>query len=111
MTPRTTTAAALIAAYCRTKGYPEPATEYRFHPGRRWAFDAAWVPELVALEFEGGVWTGGRHTRGKGFTADIEKYNEAAVAGWRVLRATYDQVDSGLVYRWLDAVFGAEPSK
>lgn len=70
----------------RSVGLPAPVREHRFHPVRRWRFDYAWPGEKVALEVEGGVWTGGRHTRGAGFVADIEKYNAAVVAGWRVVR-------------------------
>lgn len=60
--------------------------EYRFHPVRRWRFDFAIPEEKIAIEIEGGVWTRGRHTRGAGYTADLEKYNTATVMGWRVLR-------------------------
>ena len=66
-----------------------PVGEYRFHPVRRWRFDWAFVsPNKIGLEVEGGIWTGGRHVRGAGFLKDIEKYNAAAVLGWRVLRVT-----------------------
>lgn len=65
-----------------------PETEYRFDPKRRWRFDFAWPTHLLALEVEGAVWTNGRHTRGSGFIKDMEKYNRAAVLGWRVLRTT-----------------------
>jgi len=41
---------------------------------------------MIAVEIEGGVWTGGRHTRGAGFRQDMEKYNEATAMGWRVFR-------------------------
>lgn len=74
---------------------PKPEREYAFHPGRRWRFDYAWVPELVALEVEGGAWTKGRHTRGQGFIDDMEKYNQAVLLGWRVLRFTPDQLAAG----------------
>lgn len=60
--------------------------EHRFHATRRWRFDFAWVAQRVAVEVEGGVWSGGRHTRGAGFVADARKYNEAVRLGWRVLR-------------------------
>ena len=40
------------------------------------------------IEIEGGQWIGGRHTRGKGFQNDIEKYNKITLAGFRVLRLT-----------------------
>lgn len=70
----------------RSVGLPAPVREHRFHPVRRWRFDYAWIESKIALEVEGGVWTGGRHTRGAGFLGDIEKYNAATVAGWRVVR-------------------------
>jgi hypothetical protein len=67
-------------------GIVQPTPEHRFHCARRWRFDYAWTAHYVALEVEGGVWSEGRHTRGSGFVGDMEKYNEAALAGWRVLR-------------------------
>ena len=65
---------------------PRPIQEYRFAPPRLWRFDYAMPAVLVAVELEGGVWTGGRHTRGAGFLRDCQKYNCAAVIGWAVLR-------------------------
>lgn len=67
---------------------PPPVPEYRFDLTRRWRFDFAFPREKVALEVEGGVWTRGRHLRGLGFLKDIEKYNRAAVLGWRLIRCT-----------------------
>lgn len=75
-------------------------TEHRFHPKRRWRFDFAWPSRMVALEVEGGTYAGGRHTRGAGYAADIEKYNEAALCGWRVLRADAKQVADGRALNW-----------
>ena len=75
---------------CVAAGLPEPVPEFRFAPPRKWRFDYAWPPEKVALEIEGGVWTQGRHTRGSGYIKDIEKYSEAAVRGWKVIRVTPD---------------------
>jgi len=62
--------------------------EYRFHPVRRWRFDHANPEYKVAIEYEGGIWTNGRHTRGTGYKNDCDKYNAAQLLGWRVLRYT-----------------------
>jgi len=67
---------------------PEFMAEYRFHPKRRWRFDFAWPRVKIAVEIDGGAYTRGRHTRGKGFEADCEKINAAALMGWRVFRFT-----------------------
>lgn len=72
---------------------PEPEVEFRFHSRRRWRFDFAWPAQLVAVEIEGGVWSQGRHTRGSGFAKDCDKYNEAVIAGWKVLRFTAQHLD------------------
>lgn len=66
----------------------ECVREFRFHQVRKWRFDYAFPEHKVALEVEGGVWTGGRHTSSAGFLRDMEKYNTAAVMGWRVVRTT-----------------------
>lgn len=73
---------------CRADGLPMPDAEHRFAPPRRWRFDYAWPESKVALEVEGGAFSGGRHTRGAGFLKDMEKYNAATLAGWKVLRVT-----------------------
>ena len=78
--------------YLRPADLPLPVVEHRFAPPRRWRFDRAWPhPDPataggVAVELEGGVYSRGRHVRAAGFTADCEKMNAAALAGWLVLR-------------------------
>lgn len=67
---------------------PLPVTEHKFHPTRKWRFDYCWVQHKIALEVEGGVFTGGRHTRGSGFMGDMEKYNNGALLGYRIIRTT-----------------------
>lgn len=102
-----------LALYIRANELPEPITQLRFHPKRRWMFDFAWPAQRVALEVEGGVWSGGRHTSGKGFTDDCVKYNEATLQGWRVLRVTGGQIEDGSAIDWLRRALtpqGAEPS-
>ena len=77
---------------------PIPESEFRFHPTRKFRFDFAWPDHKLGLEIDGGVWTGGRHTRPKGFIRDQEKTNLAAVEGWQVLRVTPQDFDTGAVY-------------
>ena len=69
-------------------GLAAPVLQHRFHKVRRWRFDFAWPDEMVAVEIEGGTFSGGRHSRGMGHHRDCEKYNTATVAGWKVLRFT-----------------------
>lgn len=81
----------LEAAFARqatAAGLPAWECEYRFDHSRRWRLDFAWPERLLAVEIEGGTHSGGRHTRGAGYAADCDKYNAAALAGWRVLRFT-----------------------
>lgn len=68
--------------------------EYKFHPTRKWRFDYANLEHKIAIEVEGGAFTNGRHTRGKGFINDMEKYNEAIILGWKVFRVTPQQFNS-----------------
>lgn len=82
----------VFTTICRTDLKVECVKEYKFHPTRRWRFDYAIPDHKIALEVEGGVWTGGRHTSPKGFLGDIEKYNTATLMGWRVFRTTPDEL-------------------
>ena len=82
--------------------------EHRFAPSRKWRFDFAFeslpmVPDAkVALEVEGGSWVAGRHSTGVGMAADCEKYAQATILGWRVLRATTNQVRDGTALSWIE---------
>lgn len=75
--------------------------EFRFHPVRKWRFDFAIVKYKIAIEVEGGVWVRGRHTRPAGFINDVEKYNEAVILGWRVIRVTKEHIESGKAIDWV----------
>ena len=73
----------VFTVICKTDLKVDCVKEFKFHA----------VPEhKIALEVEGGVWTGGRHTSPKGFLGDIEKYNTATLMGWRVFRTTPDDL-------------------
>jgi hypothetical protein len=99
----------------RAAGLPAPVTEYEFarDAGRLWRFDYAWTHPavLLAVEQDGGTFSGGRHVRGRGFEEDAKKVNEATLRGWRVLRVTTRMVETGealaLVRRALGARGGA----
>ena len=68
--------------------------EFKFHPDRKWRADFHIVGHKLLVEVEGGIWSGGRHTRGKGYIGDMEKYNAAVGMGYRVLRFSTEQVKS-----------------
>lgn len=90
------------------RGVPEPRPEYLFCLDRMWRFDFAWPDWRIAVEHEGGTWSGGRHTRGKGFEADCVKYNTATVLGWQVLRFTSDQISRGEALEMIEDAFDAK---
>jgi hypothetical protein len=62
----------------------------------------------LAVEIEGGAWVGGRHTRAKGFLADIQKYNTATLMGWRIIRVTPQMVEKGEVVTLVLQAMGME---
>lgn len=83
---------------------PQPVREHRFHSTRDWRLDLAWPDLKIAVECEGGIFKRGRHTRGDGFERDCEKYNEALLCGWLVLRVTEHQIEDGRALAWLTKI-------
>ena len=78
----------VFTVFCKNELGYEPVREFRFHPTRKWRFDYA-IPVLkIAIECDGGVWTGGRHVSPQGYLKDMEKFNAAAELGWVVLKFT-----------------------
>lgn len=61
-----------------------------------WRFDFLWRSSRVAVEIEGGTWSGGRHVTGAGYADDCRKYNAAALAGFMVLRFTAEMLKGGV---------------
>jgi very-short-patch-repair endonuclease len=99
----------LLQVQCKALGIKIPETEYRFHSIRKWRTDYFFANVVrgksLAVEIEGGIYTRGRHTRGKGAEKDMEKYNELSIKGIYLLRFTPDQVRKGIaaltIQRWI----------
>jgi len=87
---------AQFLAQVRAAGLPEPERQYQFHETRKWKLDFAWPDEsrMIAVEIHGGVFSGGRHTRGVGFTNDRQKMNAAQADGWFVFEFTAGMLDA-----------------
>ncbi|MGQ8976020.1 hypothetical protein [Acinetobacter schindleri] len=80
--------------------------EFYFHPDRKWRADFHLIGKKILVEVEGGIWNGGRHTRGKGYLGDIEKYNAATMMGYQVIRFSTDQVKSGHAIQQIEKMVG-----
>lgn len=91
---------------CDLAGLPKPVGEHRFHSTRKWRFDWAFLDQRLAIEVEGAAFKagGGRHTRGAGFRKDTEKYAEALILGWRVLRVLPEQIANGQALTWCERI-------
>lgn len=90
-------------------GLPEYKREYRFMKERQWPFDFAWPDQKIALEIQGGTWVKGSrsHAGGTGYENDCQKYNEATIRGWAVLKVTGDMVKNGRFISYLERMFNA----
>ncbi|WP_180003553.1 MULTISPECIES: DUF559 domain-containing protein [unclassified Acinetobacter] len=80
--------------------------EFYFHPDRKWRADFHLIDKKILVEIEGGIWSGGRHTRGKGYLGDMEKYNAATMMGFQVIRFSTDQVKSGHAIQQIEKMVG-----
>lgn len=80
--------------------------EFEFHPKRKWRADFHLVGKKILVEVEGAIWSGGRHTRGKGYIGDMEKYNAATMMGFQVIRFSTDQVKSGHAIQQIEKMVG-----
>ena len=88
---------------------PPLEREVRFHTSRRWRADFAHMGSRTLIEIEGGILIpgGGRHNRGGGYAKDAEKYLEAVLAGWTVIRLTAHQLEVDFIERivaWINTL-------
>lgn len=87
-----------LARHIQFAALPEPRREYHVKfPGMRqpYRLDFAWPDFKLAVEVQGGTWSGGRHTRGAGYEHDRRRQNRLQLAGWIVLEFTGSMIDSG----------------
>jgi very-short-patch-repair endonuclease len=82
--------------------------EFRFHPTRKWRADFAHLESKTLIEIEGGIYINGRHNRPAGFAADLEKYLEAALAGWRVIRLGPNELTMECIGRLMASINGGD---
>lgn len=80
--------------------------EFQFEASRKWRADFHLVEKKILIEVEGGIWSGGRHTRAKGYLGDMEKYNTATMLGYQVIRFSTEQVKSGLAIQQIEKMVG-----
>lgn len=116
----------ILTAGCKSYGLPLPKFEYKFHPTRKWRFDAAWPcgenwtsirrtdgsiiepmgPQL-AIECQGGLFKrrgqpqAGRHTQGAALLKEYAKLNEGAALGWTIGLFTPRQIQDGTAIQWV----------
>jgi hypothetical protein len=74
-----------VIDFFKCMGIPIPICEFQFHPERQWRFDFAWPEAKLAVEVDGGLFTGGRHARADGILKDYEKRQHATILGWRIM--------------------------
>lgn len=101
-----------LLTHMKAEGVPTPDREYKFSrdivgdgPGIRqrlkdanlkdWRFDFAWPNLKLAVEVEGGLYIGGRHSRGAGYEGDLMKYQAAMRNGWTVYRCSPRMIKQG----------------
>lgn len=65
--------------------------EYKFDSRRKFKFDYANLRLKIAIEIEGGIYTGTGHAKTGRYLKDMEKYNMASIKGWIILRYAHGQ--------------------
>ena len=96
---------AILSQHLRTLKI-EFEQEFKFHPTRKWRADFHLKGKKILVEVEGGIWSNGRHTRGKGYLGDLEKCNEATMMGYQVIRFSTEQVKSGKAIEQIEKMVG-----
>lgn len=89
---------------CVAHGLPMPETEVVFAPPRKFRADYLFRAAKVIVEQNGGIWTKGGHSSGRGILRDYEKANLAQREGFKYFSYTPQQLASGAAVEELKAV-------
>ena len=73
---------AAITRLCVDMNLKLPIAEYYFFKGRKWRFDFAWPAVKVAIEIDGGILSGGRHTSRIFAINGIHEYESREACGF-----------------------------
>lgn len=73
---------------------PPLEREVKLLAPRQHRFDRVHRASLVVVEIHGGTFSGGRHTRGRGFADDRWKMTEAQKLGYLVFELTESEINS-----------------
>lgn len=84
--------AQVVTSYFQSEGLPAPVFEFVFAPPRKWRFDLALPEHKLAIEVQGGLFSGGAHVRGGHLLLEFEKINAASADGWRIIYRTPDNL-------------------
>ena len=97
-----------LALQIKALGLPEPIREYQAIKGRKFRFDFAWLEQRLLVEVNGGTYTQGAHSTGRGIARDYEKANLAVLQGWRVLTFDGKSVKDGTAVVVVRRALGGE---
>ena len=78
----------VVLAYFKQERLPYCVPEFTFCEGRKFRWDFAFPDFRLAIEVQGGLFSGGRHVRGAALLQEQEKRNIGAELGWRILYVT-----------------------
>lgn len=91
---------AVFSKWMASKGFSQ---EHKFHKDRKWRMDYAHTGLLIGIEIQGGIWMAkGAHNTGTAIMRDIEKFNEATLAGWALLLIHPGMIKDGTAYQLVD---------
>ena len=82
-----------LVGLCRAAGLPTPTPEFEWHPTRRYRADYGFPIQKVLIEYDGGLFINGGHSRGAARRHDMEKDRAATLLGFRTLRYEPDDMN------------------